>query len=413
MIRMLRIMLPLTLLSANVLAGNLDILVTQSFSSEPIKISEANLQSVSIENKAIEESYMPHFYVGGSANMIDKEGFGSARQSSSIYAKAKATLYDGGKKWAYARQYSSKIEAKKAQLQSDKNQQALMTIEAYYSVLNVLEQKRATEQESQQLNKEIERFELFYRAGTASADQVEKIRASKAQNDATIAELDLNLQKAQLNLEWLVGQKIVLEEGSRLEEPLLNEANLRADIEAMESDVIANKENIEIAGANLLPNVALQGTYTHNQYAYSNENFNPSFPENQAQIMLTAEWKVFDYGMTEHQKKVSELGYIASKEQLNSEKRLAELELENAKKSLEIAQAKINAAQARVSASDSTFDAIKQKFRAKIVDNISYLDALSDKYDALASLKIAYNDYEVNKANYYYQAGIKLEEKIQ
>jgi len=394
-------------------AGNLEHLVQQSFTTEPIKVSQANLESVRLENKAIEESYMPHVYVGGSANMIDKEGFGAARQSSSLYAKATATLYDGGKKWAYQRQYRSKIEAQKAKLQSSKNQQALMTIEAYYSVLNVLEQKRATEQKGQQLSKEIERFEIFYKAGTASADQVEKIRASKAQNDATLAELDLNLQKAQLNLEWLVGKKVEIEAGSLLAEPLFNKVNGRADIEAMESDVIANKENIEIAGANMRPNVRLEGKYTHTQYAYENENFNPNFPENQGQIMVSAEWKVFDFGMTKKQKKVSELGYIASKEQLHSQKRLAALELKNAKKSLEIAQAKINAAQARVHASDTTFDAITQKFHANVVDNITYLDALSDKYDALASLKIAQNDYEVNKANYYYQAGIKLEEKIQ
>ncbi|MBU1666959.1 TolC family protein [bacterium] len=394
-------------------AGNLEHLIGQSFTTEPIKISQANLQSVTLENEAIDESYLPHVYMGGTANMIDKEGFGNARQSSSLYAKATATLYDGGKKWAYQRQYKSKIEAQKAKLQSSKNQQALMTIEAYYLVLNVIEQKRAKEQEREQLKKEIERFELFYRAGTASVDQVEKIRASKAQNDATIAELDLNLQKAQLNVSWLVGRDVSVEEGSRLAEPVLTEANIRADIEAMEADVIANKENIKISGANMRPNVQLQGKYTHSQYAYDNEGFNPNFPENQGQLMVTAEWKVFDFGMTKKQKKVSELGYIASKEQLNSQKRLAELELENAKKSLEIAKAKINAAQARVRASDSTFDAINQKFHANVVDNITYLDALSDKYDALASLKIAHNDYEVNKANYYYQAGIKLEEKIQ
>ena len=394
-------------------AGNLEHLIQQSFTTEPIKVSQANLQSVTLENEAIEESYMPHISVGGSANMIDKEGFGAARQSSNLYAKATATLYDGGKKWAYQRQYRSKIEAQKAKLQSSKNKQALMTIEAYYAVLNVLEQKRAKEQESQQLNQEIERFEIFYRAGTAPADQVEKIRAAKAQNDATLAEVDLNLQKAQLNLAWLVGKRVEIEEGSHLTEPALNEAHIRADIKAMEKEVVANQENIKIAGANMRPNVRLEGKYTHSQHAYKNEGFNPNFPENQGQIMVLAEWKVFDFGMTKKQKKVSELGYIASKEQLNSQKRLAALELENAKKSLEISKVKINAAQARVTASDTTFAAITQKFHANLVDNISYLDALSDKYDALASLNIAQNDYEVNKANYYYQAGIKLEEKIQ
>lgn len=401
-------MLPIALL-----AGNLDTLVQESFDSEPIKIAQANLQSVELENEAIEESYMPHVYVGGNANMIDKEGFGNARQSSAIYTKALATLYDGGKKGAYEKQYDSKIKAKKAQLQSDKNQQALMTVEAYFSVLNVLEQKRAKEQESEQLTQEIKRFELFYKAGTVSADQVEKIRASKAQNEATLAELDLALQKAQLNLEWLVGKKSVVEKGSKFEEPAWSEVNTRADIEAMESDVNGAKHNIEIIGATTKPNVQLQGVYTHSQYAYNNERFDPNFPENQAKVTVSAEWKVFDFGMNKKQKQVSELGYIAAKEQLDSQTRLAQLELANAEKSLQIAKAKIDAAQARVDASNKTYEAINQKFHANIVDNITYLDALSDKYDALASLQIAYNDYEVNKANYYYQAGIKLEEKIQ
>lgn len=408
MIRIIIMILPLALY-----AGNLESLVSQSFSTEPIKISEANLQSVKLENQAIKEAYMPHVYVGGNAALVDEESFGTSQQSSQVYAKATALLYDGGKKGAYEKQYGSKIKAKGLELQNSKNRQALSTVEAYYSVLNVLEQKRAKIQESEHLSKEIERFEIFYQAGTASADQVEKIRASKAQNDATLAELDLSLQKAQLNLEWLVGTGVVVEEGSSFIEPTFNEVTTRADIEAMESDVQANRQNIEISASDLLPSVQLQGQYTHSQYNYDNSGFDPNFPENQAKVMLSAEWKVFDFGMTKKRKEVSELGYISSKEQLNYQKRLADLELKNSQKSLEISKAKIASAQAGVDASDKTYEAINIKFHANVVDNISYLDALSNKYDAQALLRVAENDYEVNKANYYYQAGIELQEKIQ
>ncbi|MBD3793346.1 MAG: TolC family protein, partial [Campylobacterales bacterium] len=62
---------------------------------------------------------------------------------------------------------------------------------------------------------------------------------------------------------------------------------------------------------------------------------------------------------------------------------------------------------------DKTYKLVKQKFHVNLVDNVAYLDALTQKYDAQANLQIAYNNYEIDKANYYYQAGIPLEEKIQ
>ena len=114
MIRTVIMMLPVALL-----AGNLESLVHQSFSSEPINIAKANLQSVEIENEAINKSYMPHVYVGGNANVIDKESFGYARQSTQAYVKATGTVYDGGKKWAYPRQYQSKIEAQPTSFDDD------------------------------------------------------------------------------------------------------------------------------------------------------------------------------------------------------------------------------------------------------------------------------------------------------
>lgn len=406
--RTILLSLPVTLL-----AGNLEQLIQTGFTTEPIKASQANLDITKVQREALKDTYLPHLSIGGSATYNNEESFGNPRTNNMIYTRATANLYDGGKKWAYEDQYDEKIKARTLALQNDKNYHALQVIQAYYSILNIQEQRQAKGQEAEQLQAEIERFERFYEAGTITLDQVEKIRAAKAVNDAALSEINLNLQKARHNLEWLTGTASEIEIGSKLSEPDLQENANRADIASLQADVQAQHKEIDIAGADKRPQVHLEGTYSHSEYHYDNVNIDPKFPQDQGTVKVMVDWKVFDFGMTERKKEASRYGYVAAKEQFSFQERHAKLEFEDAKKALEIAQAKIQAAQARVSATDKTYELVKQKFHVNLVDNVAYLDALTQKYDAQANLQIAYNNYEIDKANYYYQAGIPLEEKIQ
>ena len=56
-------------------------------------------------------------------------------------------------------------------------------------------------------------------------------------------------------------------------------------------------------------------------------------------------------------------------------------------------------------AANSTYGVIKQKFEAGLVDNVTYLDALTQKIRAVARHKETIYDYEIAKSIYYYYAG--------
>jgi outer membrane protein TolC len=61
---------------------------------------------------------------------------------------------------------------------------------------------------------------------------------------------------------------------------------------------------------------------------------------------------------------------------------------------------------------ESVYEIVKLKYQNGIVDNITYLDALSKKVYNLALYRQALNDYEIAKANYYFASGVEYKEVL-
>ena len=69
-------------------------------------------------------------------------------------------------------------------------------------------------------------------------------------------------------------------------------------------------------------------------------------------------------------------------------------------------------AKANLKAANLTYDVIKSKYESGLIDNVSFLTSLSEKYTALSQLKTSQNDLEIKKANILYHSGKKLGEYI-
>ena len=76
-------------------------------------------------------------------------------------------------------------------------------------------------------------------------------------------------------------------------------------------------------------------------------------------------------------------------------------------------RALINAAQSSFDSSKKTFDAVKQKYEARIVDYVTYLDALRSLTDSTNQLSRAKRSLNYAYATYYYYAGLDPKEYIQ
>jgi outer membrane protein TolC len=94
------------------------------------------------------------------------------------------------------------------------------------------------------------------------------------------------------------------------------------------------------------------------------------------------------------------------------EKNKANVDLQLALKAYDIAKLKFKSAEAGLKAANSAYEVIKSKYENGLIDNVAYLESLTEKYNAISVLKAAQYDIEIKKANVVYNSGNNLKEYI-
>jgi outer membrane protein TolC len=84
-----------------------------------------------------------------------------------------------------------------------------------------------------------------------------------------------------------------------------------------------------------------------------------------------------------------------------------------AKKRLKTQQKKIDSLKSALEMGQSVYDIVKIKYQNGLVDNITYLDALSKKTYNAALYKQSLNEYEIAKASYYFKSGMDFKQIIE
>ena len=155
----------------------------------------------------------------------------------------------------------------------------------------------------------------------------------------------------------------------------------------------------------------MNNTYSHNELEYNNSTYaTDDYNKNLASVNLS--WDIFDFDTTNKAYEAAFKKYLSLKSQFDYEKNKANVDLKLANRAYEIGKLKIQSAQAGLNAANSAYKTIKAKYEAGLIDNVSYLEALTDKYSAESSVKVALNDLELKKANIIYYSGEKLEEFV-
>ena len=213
-------------------------------------------------------------------------------------------------------------------------------------------------------------------------------------------------------MEYLTGEQVSVEKGSTIvyKENTNNEENKRLDILALEESVQSNKSEIQMAKAPNLPTIELQNTYSKHDFDYpiATENL-----KEQSSVQLSMQWKIFDFASTSSNAQAAYLNYLSKNSELSYAKYKAKASFKNAQNSYKTSLAKIEAAKAKLQASEMTYELIKKKFQQGIVNNVSYLDALSDKFNSNSQLQTALNEVEYQKAVLLYEMGENIKGAIQ
>lgn len=391
---------------------NLEELVNLSINNKMVNASQQSLDSVKDAYESSKSGYLPKVDVGSKYSITNQEQPTNPEKSTTAYGSVSYTLYDGGKKYDVYDAYESTIKSGTESLESLKNNISLNVITYYFNYLSLVSQKDAKLKEIEQLETQLKRLNRFLDVGTTTEDEVQKLISSVENSKVTLQELELQIETILHNLEYVTGESVTITTGSNIKE-LENGLNsdLRFDIKSLEYDLQTKRSNAEAEKSGYLPTIVLNNTYTTYNMDYENNSYKYPY-DSQNVVSATLSWNVFSFGETKYKHESKFKDYLSSKSKLEYEKNKASVDLKLALKAYEIGKAKIKSAQANLKAASSAYDVIKSKFENGLVDNVAYLQSLSEKYNAISQLNTSINDLEIKKANIIYQSGKKLQEYI-
>jgi outer membrane protein TolC len=132
--------------------------------------------------------------------------------------------------------------------------------------------------------------------------------------------------------------------------------------------------------------------------------------ETQNIAALNLSWSLFDFGAISKSYESKFEEYLSKRSTLEQEKHKADVDLRLAKKSLDIAKLKSAASKAALDAASETYSLVKVRYENRTVDNVAYLQALSEKFDAQRDYERSLLDIEIKKAELIYYSGKDIKE---
>jgi len=411
---MIKKIFPLVVIPFTIYAQDLSKLVEESFQNQLVNSSKYGVESVRDQYESVKNSYYPTVSIGANYNKTDEETASTPDNSTASWANINYVVYDGGKRGATSDALSFSIKSASEDLTALKNNIALEIINHYFNYYALISKKEAKLREIEQLNAQYKRLKRFLDVGTTTSDEVDKIVSRVQSATVVLHEIELNIQTIIHNLQYLTTNEISIEAGSTMKDTLLKQESLRADIKSLEHEMNAQLLTARGSKSSNYPILTLDDTYTNYDFNYDNATYQNSATMDEQNIFKASlSWKIFDFGATTRTYESNYKKYLALKSQYEYEKNKASIDLKLAIKSYEIGKLKIESAKSALKAANSTYNTIEKKYQNGLVDNVAYLEALSEKYSAISALKSSQYDLEIKKANIIYHSGKNLEDYIQ
>ena len=391
---------------------NLEELVNLTIENRLVESSKQNLDALKDEYKSVQRGYLPKLDAGASYSINEHEYQNAPKKQANAYGSINYMLYDGGKKYDIYDGYETNIKSGEKSLDALKNNLSLTVIQYYFDYLSLEAKKDAKQKEIEQLTAQEDRIGRFYNAGTTTEDELQKI-VSRLQNAIVeLQEIELNIITITHNLEYITGTQVSITDGSKLEDiNNLIQKNPRFDIQALDFVTQSKQSVAQAQKSGYYPTVTLDNTF--NYYDNNYDKFIDTDSNNHQNVAsANMKWNLFSFGQTKYQYESKQKEYLVSRSNFEYEKNKADVDLQLALKSYNIAKAKIKSTEATLKAAQSAYEIIKSKFENGLIDNVAFLQSLTEKYDAISQHKKAINDLEVKKATIIYHSGEKLQEYI-
>lgn len=411
----------LAFLSLPVSASNLKEFINLSQNNEQYFIKEMQNRQTILENSQVFRSYLPSLSLNAAYVANNKDRFIIDPQES-LFAKLSLNilLFDGGAREATLRALQSKEKLSFLNKEQSRNYLALNAITLYFNTLSLEKIILANEQKVNFLQSNFERLQKFYNAGLSSKDELESIRAKYHLSLLELSQNKLKFASIQKEIRILSNTDFKPKGEAYLDNPTQEKSQNYEVLKAKEQ-INLSEENLNLAKAKYFPKF-----YIQNNFGFYKNNYNPKIPPIYAnladeflerhsqsnQFILGLEWKLFDFNARVKEIEKERLGVQIANANARFNERKNKEELIYLKQSLNFLKEQISALKLSLEAANLAFESVDKKYKAGLVSYVEYLGALETKFKAQGDLELAINEFEITKANYYFNAGVEIISKV-
>ncbi|EAI0965507.1 multidrug efflux RND transporter outer membrane subunit CmeD [Campylobacter coli] len=403
------------------LASNLHEFIALSQNNESYLIKQMQSEQANLDKEQAFRNYLPSLSLNSAYVANNKDRFIIDPQES-LFAKVSLNflLFDGGAREANLRALESKEKLSLLDKEQSKNYLALNAITLYFNTLSLKKILLANQQKVAFLKSTFERLQKFYDAGLSPKDELESIKAKYHLSLLELSQNELKLANIQKEIKILSDTDFKVQGNAFLENPQ-QEKSQNYEVMIAKEQINLAKESVNLAKAEYFPKFYIQDNFNFYKNNYNPKvlapfvNLADQFLEKYSQgnqFILGMEWKIFDFNARAKEVEKERLNVQIANANARFSERKNKEELNYLDKSLKVLQEQILALNLSLNAANLAFESVDKKYQAGLVSYVEYLQALEAKFKAQSDLELAKNEFEITKANYYFNAGIDLNSKV-
>lgn len=360
-----------------------------------------------VESK--KSDYFPKIDIGASYKNTSDATLFQISDIYSAYGRVELDIYDGGVKSSQLEKAASEHKASGYDESQAKKNISLEIVKNFYEIQSLEALLSAKEDSKKSISEQLERVKRFYDAKLATRDDIDRLQASYDNYLYEIESVRFEIFSAKKALEIKVGKKIESFEKSFFMESSASDFEVSDSVKSLEYKQNAMQSSSKALEGAYYPKIKIEDTYS--LYGYNNvEAANPLKIDRQNVALISLNMRIFDYGAISEAKQSMDLNAKSLKKQSEhmSYEQKAEYEISIAR--IGSTKLKIKSSKSALASARSAFKTVNEKYDARIVDYVVYLDALSVKTNAEALYERSLNELQVAYALLYYHSGKNLEE---
>jgi len=406
----------LSLLSLTLYSATLPTLLERAQSNELVEVYKAKLNAASLTYDATKSSYYPRIDIGASGQLFSPKDSLGAGQVYNAYAEGSLVLMDGFKRENILDEKSRRRMASHYDLQQIKKDISLQVASLYFNLLIVQADIDALAQTREQLVEQLRQQRQFYEAALTTEDNVARMEAALANLDYSVEVKRYEYDESVAKLYTLTNVLVDKVDGAEIVAPDFGETQELDTLRSMASTAEAVRFQAEQMDSSYYPTIVLSDRFGYTDYV--DDNFESSgLPgleriNTQNILMLHLKMNLIDFSAASERKEGVLAEYEALKSELAYKRKETSADLRLAKRAIARSKTLLKASELSMKASNRTFEIIDKKYKARVVDYVKYLDALSQKTESQAQFNRAMGALKISYARYYYYAGYDVKEFI-